>query len=199
MFAKKTRMVGLSVAAATMALPVVLAAPAQAITWHDGCSLTTTPAEFRSTWNSARDQGGVLPLPPRLPPPAQRRQHQRRGGGLHPGAGPRRAAGDVDADGIDNADEDVIGKATKTLNYGTLGGNSVVDIRGLLPRTDTDLNDEVYSKVRFRVTSGFVPGSWSGYELVPPPPASGGRDLGRHRLRGTGSRTLGPVSDRPTR
>ena len=75
----------------------------------------------------------------------------------------------MDADGINNADDDVIGKATKTLYYTSLGGNSVVDIKGVLPRTDTDGNDEVYAKVRFRVTSGFVPGSWSSYELYPHP------------------------------
>ncbi len=150
------------------ALPLGLAAPAQATpTWHDGCLLTTDPPEFRSTWNSAGVKEIFYPfhlvcLPTggssiSVEVETYTREQDLVG-----------RAGDVDADGVNNADEDVIGKATKTLNYGWLGGSSDRDVKGLLSRTDNDGNDEDYAKVRFRVTIGFVTGSWSAYELSTP-------------------------------
>ena len=73
--------------------------------------------------------------------------------------------GDVDANGVDNADEDRIGSATSTRSFGAAGGSTTVDIRGVLPHTDTDFDEEVYHTVKFRVKSGPVTGGWSLPEL----------------------------------
>ena len=74
--------------------------------------------------------------------------------------------GDVDANGVNNADEDRIGSATTTRNFGAAGGATVVDVRGVLPHTDTDFDEEVYHSVKFRVTSGPVTGGWTTPELT---------------------------------
>ena len=66
--------------------------------------------------------------------------------------------GDVDANGVDSADEDPIGSATSTVSFGPAGGTTIVEVRGVLPHTDTDSDEEVYAEVRFRVTSVPVTG-----------------------------------------
>jgi hypothetical protein len=76
-------------------------------------------------------------------------------------------AGDVDANGVNNADEDRIGSANFTRSFGAGGGSTTVDVRGVLPHTDTDFDEEVYDKVRFRVTSGPVTGTWTSFEFSP--------------------------------
>jgi hypothetical protein len=75
-------------------------------------------------------------------------------------------AGDVDADGVDNADEDYIGQVTTTKSFTKAGGTRRVNVKGVLPHTDTDANEEVYHKVKFRVTSGAVVGGWTSFELT---------------------------------
>ena len=67
-------------------------------------------------------------------------------------------AGDPDA--ID----DFQNSSTQTLSYGAAGGNKDRTLRVALPITtddDTDANYEMYQKVKFRVTSGAVTGTWS--------------------------------------
>jgi hypothetical protein len=76
--------------------------------------------------------------------------------------------GDVDANGINNADEDRIGSATWSRTIGAGGGTVTVDVRGVLPHTDTDFDEEVYSETTFQVTSGTVTGSPSVSELTMP-------------------------------
>lgn len=162
----KTRLAGVGVALVAATVPLGMAAPAQATApLHDGCTLTAAPAEFRGTFNAAGLKEVYYPYTLFcLPDPA--------------GAGVSvqvtvdtreqdltNRAGDVDADGVDNADEDVIGTGTSTIALGALGGTVTRSFKGVLPRTDTDGNDEVYGKYRFRVTSGFVTGSWSAYDL----------------------------------
>lgn len=74
----------------------------------------------------------------------------------------------MDADGVNNADEDRIGSATTTSSYSWLGGGETVRVKGVLAHTDTDANEEVYHKVKFRVTSGLVTGAWTSFELSQP-------------------------------
>lgn len=162
----KTRIAGLGVALVAAALPLGMAAPAHATTpLKDGCTLTADPAEFRGSFSTSGLKEVYYPYTLFcLPDPA--------------GAGVSvevqidtfeqdltGRAGDVDADGVDNADEDVIGSGTSTVAFGALGGTAAKSFKGVLPRTDTDGNDEVYGKLRFRVTSGFVTGKWSAYDL----------------------------------
>ena len=67
---------------------------------------------------------------------------------------------------VNNADEDRIGSATSNRNFVPAGGSKTVDIRGLLPHTDTNTTEELYHEVKFRVRSGPVTGNWSTPELT---------------------------------
>ena len=68
--------------------------------------------------------------------------------------------------GVDSADEDPIGSATSTVSFGPAGGTTIVEVRGVLPHTDTDSDEEVFAEVRFRVTSVPVTGGRSSPELT---------------------------------
>ncbi len=161
----KTRLAGVGVALVAAAVPLGMAAPAQATVTHDGCTLTASPATFRGTFNGAGLKEVnysytliCMPAPNGGSTTVEVQLHTRE----QDLAG---RAGDVDADGVDNSDEDVIGSASTTIPFTALGGVAARTVVGVLPRTDTDGNDEVYSKIRFRVTSGAVTGSWSAYDL----------------------------------
>ena len=68
-------------------------------------------------------------------------------------------AGDVDANGVNNADEDRIGSAT--TNRASRHRRQQARRRpGVLPHTDTDFDEEVDHEVKLRVTSGPVTGTW---------------------------------------
>ncbi|MDN5795182.1 MAG: hypothetical protein L0H79_05450 [Intrasporangium sp.] len=75
--------------------------------------------------------------------------------------------GDVDATGGDSADEDRIGSASTREEIIAFGGIDVGEFRRVLAHTDTDFDEEVYHKVKFRVTSGQVTGGWSTLEFSP--------------------------------
>lgn len=159
-----TRLATLSAALLTAALPLALTAPAEASTTKDGCTVTPLAPEFRGTFTPANVPYVYYPVEVSCIASA---------GGLTVEVDTETWesdrfgwAGDVDADGVNNADDDRIGSATSTRAFGTAGGSTTLNIRGVLPHTDTDFNEEVYSKVKFRVTSGPVAGGWSTPELT---------------------------------
>jgi hypothetical protein len=163
------RRAGLALAALAAIVPLGVT-PAQATTLHDGCLVTPRPAEFRGTYNAQNVPYVYYPvdvvcLPSPNGPSASISIQVRTETWEQDLVGRN---GDVDADGVRNADEDRIGSATWTLNFGGLGGGDTIDFRGTLPRTDIDNNDEVYQSVTFQVSTGLVTGSWSTPELTAP-------------------------------
>lgn len=164
MSTNKSRLATLSLALAAVALPLGLAAPSQAATTKDGCTVNPLEPEFRGTFNAQNVPYVYYPYevscvasPSGLTVEVRTETWE---------ADLLNRAGDVDADGVNNADEDPIGSATSTRSFPAAGGSATVDIRGVLSRTDTDGNDEVYAKVKFRVRSGPVTGGWSVPELT---------------------------------
>jgi hypothetical protein len=151
-------------AAAT--LPLGMAAPAEAATTHDGCTVNPLPPEFRGTFNSAGVPYVYYPYEVSCGASASGLSVEVKTKTVEQDLAGR--SGDEDADGVNNADEDPIGSATTTRNFNAAGGSKTVDVRGVLPHTDTDFNEEVYHKVKFRVTSGPVTGSWTAWELTAP-------------------------------
>lgn len=149
---------------AAAALPLTVAAPAHASTTKDGCTVNPLAPQFRGTFTAANvpyvyypyevsciGSAGGLTVEVRT----ETWESDRAGW-----------VGDVDSNGIDNADEDRIGSATTSRTFGAAGGATVVDVRGVLPHTDTDFDEEVYHSVKFRVISGPVTGGWSTPELT---------------------------------
>lgn len=149
---------------AAAALPLGLAVPAQAATTKDGCTVTPLLPEFRGTFNAQNVPYVYYPYEVSCVASASGLSVEVKTETWEQDLVGR--AGDVDADGVNNADEDRIGSATSTRSFGAAGGATTVNIRGVLPHTDTDFNEEVYHKVKFRVTSGPVTGGWSTPELT---------------------------------
>ena len=146
----------LAIAAGVLA-PIGFASSAQAVpVTHDGCTLTVDTPAFTNNWtpggvkqvdyvyhlNCAASAAGVS-----VEVSHERWESDRAGW-----------VGDPDA--ID----DFQNSSTQNLNYGAAGGNKDRTLRVVLPITtddDTDGNYEMYQKVKFRVTSGAVTGTWS--------------------------------------
>lgn len=161
----KSRLAGVGVAlVAATALPLGLAATAQASTTHDGCTVTPAAAEFRGTFDASGLKEIFYPYEVTCVASASGLSVEAKTYTREQDLAGR--AGDVDANGINNSDDDVIGQATTSRSFGPGGGTKTVTVKGLLPRTDTDGNDEVYQKIKFHVTSGPVTGSWSPLELT---------------------------------
>ena len=161
----KRRLGTLSLAlVAAAALPLGLTAPAQAATTKDGCTVNPLPPEYRQTSNPQNLPYVYYPYEVSCIASA---------GGLSVEVFTEtwesdRAGepGDVDANGVNNADDERIGSATSTRSFGAAGGATTVDIRGVLLHTDTDFNEENYHSVKFRVISGPVTGRWTTPELT---------------------------------
>ena len=160
----KSRLATWSLALAAVALPLGLAAPSQAATTKDGCTVNPLVPEFRGTFNAANVPYVYYPYEVSCVASASGLSVEVKTETWE--ADLAGQAGDVDADGVNNADEDRIGSATTTRSFVPAGGSKTVDVRGLLSRTDSDGNDEVYQKVKFRVTSVPVTGGWSVPELT---------------------------------
>lgn len=148
---------------AAAALPLAVIAPAQASTTSNGCTVTPLPPEFRGTFTPANVPYVYYPYEVTCIASAsglsvevktETWESDRAGW-----------AGDIDANGVNHADEDRIGSATSTPSFGVAGGTRVIDVRGVLPHTDTDFDEEVYHKVKFRVASGPVLSGWTTPEL----------------------------------
>ena len=148
---------------AAAAVPLALAAPAQASTTKDGCTVTLKAPEFRGTFTSANVPYVYYPYDITCVGSASGLSVEVKTETWEQDLAGR--AGDVDADGVNNADDEFIGTATVTRAFGAAGGSTTVDVRGVLPHTDTDFNEEPYHKVKFRVTSGPVTGKWTAFEL----------------------------------
>lgn len=164
----RTTRITVAAAVAVMA-PLGLALPAQATTpLHDGCQLTAQAPYFAGSYTAGNvpevyyeydlfclpaPNAAAFSVKVKLETYEQDRQGR---------------AGDIDANGVDNADEDYIGQNTKTVNFSALGGFQTIRIKGVLPHTDTDANEEVWHKDRFQVTSGAVTGTWSAWDLSQP-------------------------------
>ncbi len=165
----KTRLAGVGVALVAAAVPLGMAAPAQATVTHDGCTLTAQTPSFRGLNSSGRELVNYPYTLVCLPAPnggsisveVEITTHEQDLAGRF---------GDVDADNVNNPDDEYIGRAVTTIPFGSLGGVVARTVVGVNPLTDSDDNDEVYSKIRFRVTSGLVTGSWSGDEFSTPAP-----------------------------
>jgi hypothetical protein len=147
------------------AVPLALAAPAQAVpVTFSGCTLSALPPEFRQTYTTQNVPYVYYPYSISCVASP---------GGVSVEVSTEtweqdllNRPGDVDANGVDNADEDRIGSATSSRSFGAAGGViPKVDIRGVLPHTDTDSNEEPWHQIRFRVTSGAVTSPWSSYSL----------------------------------
>jgi hypothetical protein len=149
--------VSLAIAAGTL-IPIGFATSAHAIpvpVTHDGCTLTADKPAFNGNFTA----GGVkkadyvyhLSCNASASGVSVEVLHERWEQDL---AG---RAGDPDAI------EDFQNSSTQNLSYGPAGGNKNRTIRVALPigDDDTDGNYEVYQKVKFRVTSGAVTGTWS--------------------------------------
>jgi hypothetical protein len=157
---KSRRVATLTLAAiAAAALPLAVAAPAQASTTRDGCTVTPLPPEFRGTFTAANVPYVYYPYEVTciaslsglsVEVKTETWESDRAGW-----------AGDVDADGVNNADDDRIGSATSTPSFGVAGGTKTIDVRGVLPHTDTDFNEEPYHTVKFQVSAGPVKGGWT--------------------------------------
>lgn len=149
---------------AAAALPLAVAAPAQASTTRDGCTVNPLPPEFRGTFTPGAVPYVYYPYEVSCTGSASGLSVQVKTVTWEADLAGR--AGDIDANGVNHADEDRIGAATTTRTFGAAGGATVVDVRGVLPHTDTDFDEEVYHSVKFRVTSGPVTGGWTTPELT---------------------------------
>ncbi len=154
------------VAVATAAVPIGLALPAHASTTKDGCTVSPKAAEFRGTYDPSNTPYVYYSYDVTCGASASGLSVEVKTTTYDQDLAGRK--GDVDANGVNNADDDLIGTATTTRSFGTAGGTKTVDVRGTLPRTDTDGNEEMYQSVKFRVTSGPVTGGWSKAELTTP-------------------------------
>jgi hypothetical protein len=152
--------------AAVAAIPIALAAPAQASTTRGGCTVTPSAPYFSGTYTSGNvpqvyypvDISCVSGAPTAVTVELSLQTWEQDLSGR---------AGDVDANGVNNPDEDRIGSGSATRDFTTAGGSTTVKFLGTLPHTDTDSNEEVYGKVKFRVISGNVKGPWTNFEFSP--------------------------------
>ena len=148
---------------ATAALSLGLATPTQADTTKDGCTVGPGAPEFRETFTAGAVPEVYYPVEVSCDASASgldvevkiETWEQDLAG----------TTGDVDANGVNNADEDRIGSGNATRSFGVGGGSTTIDFLGVLPHTDTDFDEEVYQKVKFRVTSGPVTGRWTDLEF----------------------------------
>ncbi len=146
------------------ALPLGMGSPAQASTTRDGCTVTPLAPYFAGSYTAGNVPEvfyeyeltcGASSAAMSVEVKTQTWESDLSG-----------RAGDVDANGVNNADDEHIGNATTSRSFTKAGGTKTVKVKGVLPHTDTDANEEVYQKVKFRVTSGAVTGSWTAFELT---------------------------------
>ena len=163
---RTTTMKAAAIAVLTTAIvPLGMTSPAQASTTKDGCTVTPLAPYFAGTYTAGNVPEVIYPYEVTCSASSAAMSVQTKTETWEADLVGR--AGDVDADGVNNADEDYIGTATTTRSFTKAGGTRTVNVKGVLPHTDTDANEEVYHKVKFRVTSGAVTGSWTAFELTP--------------------------------
>lgn len=154
----------LAVAAALVAAPLGLAAPAQASLTKDGCTVDPTDPYFAGTYNSQNVPEVlyeyVVTCDPSSAASTVEIKMQTWESDL---AG---EPGDVDADGVNNADDEHFGNGNLSVRISKAGGTKTVKIKGILAHTDTNGTDEMYGKSKFRVKTGNVQGSYTAWELT---------------------------------
>ena len=160
--ARRTAALAATAVAAT-ALPLALATPAMASQSVAGCTVTALDPEFRGTYNAQNIPYVYYPYevtciasPAGVTVEAVTTTWEQDLAGR---------AGDVDADGVNNADDEKIGTARVTRNFPAAGGTKTVTVKGVLSHTDTDVNDEMYHSVKIRVSSGAIVSPWSPLDL----------------------------------
>lgn len=155
--AKHTARIGAAAAFGLLTLGIAAPAHAAPVT-HDGCTITTLTPAFTNHWSPAGiKQVDYVYTLNCLPSVA----------GVSVEVDAERWEQDLAGrPGDPNAVEDFTGESTQSLSFTAAGGTKTVTIRANLPVTDdTDGNEEMYLKARFRVTSGAVTGTWSTYSL----------------------------------
>ena len=161
---RKSR-VALSVVAAAV-IPLALAPSAQASHTQSGCTVTPQAPYFAGTYIAGNVPEVYYPYDlVCVPSPAAMSVEVKTETWEQDLFG---RAGDVDANGVDNADEDYIGQAITNTSLGSNGGARTVLVKGVLPHTDTDGNEEIWHQVKFRVTSGLVTSPWTSFHLSQP-------------------------------
>ncbi|GAA4352225.1 hypothetical protein [Angustibacter luteus] len=145
--------------AAGVGAPLGVASSAQAVgtVTKDGCHLTVDKPAFTNHWTAGglkqADYVYHLTCDPSLAGVSVEITHERWESDL---AG---AAGDPDA-----LDE-FTGTSTQNKSFPAAGATKDITVRAALPVTDdTDGDEEVYQKVRFRVTNQ-IQGGWSAWNL----------------------------------
>jgi hypothetical protein len=161
----RKRTFALAVAAVAI-IPLGLASPAQASVTKDGCTITAKAPYFAGTVTAGNLPEVIYPYklvcvasPAAMSVEVKTETYDQDLVNL---------PGDVDADGVNNADEDYIGQATSNTNFTAAGGTRTVKIKGVLKHTDTDFDEELWHKTKLRVTSGLVTGAWSDFDLSQP-------------------------------
>lgn len=151
-------------ALSTLALPLGMATPAQASTTRDGCTVTPYAPVFAGTYTAGNvpEVNYVYEVTCAASTAAMSVEVKTETWESDLTGRP----GDVDANGVNNADDEKVGTATTSRSFTKAGGTKTVTVKGVLPHTDTDANEEVYQTVKFRVSSGSVTGSWTAWELT---------------------------------
>lgn len=149
---------GLPIAFAAAALaPLLVAGPAQASTTFSGCTVTPGTPEFSGLFNA----GGVKYIDYKITVTCD--------AGLVAETDQRRQEQDLQSREGDPVD-DFIGSSAHTWDFTAGAGTKSLKVRRTIPSTGPAAEgstEELYQMLRFRVTSGPVTSTWTGYELTP--------------------------------
>ncbi len=158
--------IGISAAAllAAVALPLGFATPAHASTTKDGCTVDPLDPYFAGTYNSQNVPEVMYEYVVTCSASSASSKVELKMETWEQDLSGR--AGDVDADGVNNADDEHFGNGTASKTISSAGGTKTIKIKGILAHTDTDGNDEMFGKSKFRVKTGNVTGKWTAWELT---------------------------------
>ncbi len=151
-------------ALAAAALSLGLASPAQASLTKDGCTVDPQDPYFAGTYNSSNVPEVLYEYVVTCDPSSAASTVEIKMETWESDLNGR--AGDVDADTVNNPDDEHNGNGTLSTTISKAGGTKTIKIKGLVSHTDDDGNDEMYGKSKFRVKSGNVTGAWTGFELT---------------------------------
>ena len=147
-----------AIAASTVAVlaPLALAVPAQASTTSNGCTVTPGVPYYPNV-----DTTGNVPY-------VDRKITVTCAVGLVAETDSELMEQDTQAREGDPVD-DFIGEYASTFDFTAGAGTKTVILRRALPTTPNEgLAEEMYQRLRFRVTSGVVTSPWTAFELTAP-------------------------------